>query len=133
MITDYIIASVMINNVPPSAYEQGFDDFLQDMDDPVLFSHFVNKYNVTEGIIIKTHENNSGYNVPCITAYVDYNTWNTWSEDMKEFWNMMFHPEIQKKEKNEWGIDCILPKLSDEEIDNIIIPLEKLKSRFPNV
>ena len=130
MVKDYIISEVLINNVPQSAYENGFEDFLQDMDDPIVFSHFLRKYNVTEGISIQTHEENAGYNVPCITAYVDYNAWNTWSDEMQEFWNKMYHPEIQKIEKNEWNMDCISSKLSDEEADQLIMPLEKLQEMF---
>lgn len=130
MVKDYIISTVLINNVPQSAYENGFEDFLQDMDDPIVFSHFLRKYNVTEGISIQTHEENAGYNVPCITAYVDYNAWNTWSDEMQEFWNKMYHPEIQKLEKNEWNMDCISSKLSDEEADQLIMPLEKLQEMF---
>ena len=130
MVKDYIIATVMINNVPQEAYDQGFEDFLQDMDDPIVFSHFLRKYNVTEGISIETNKPDAGYNVPCITAYVDYNAWNTWSEEMQEFWDKMFHPEIHKKDANEWGIDCISPKLSKEEIDQIIMPLETLQEMF---
>ena len=129
MVKDYIISEVLINNVPQSAYENGFEDFLQDMDDPIVFSHFLRKYNVTEGISIQTHEEH-GYNVPCISAYVDYNAWNTWSDEMQEFWNKMYHPEIQKLEKNEWNMDCISSKLSDEEADQLIMPLEKLQEMF---
>jgi hypothetical protein len=91
------------------------------------------KFNVTEGLSIETHEANAGYNVPCITVYFDYNSWNSWTDEMKEFWDKLYHPEIQKIEKNEWNMDCISSKLSDEEVDNLIIPMEELQSRFPNV
>ena len=133
MTKDYIISTIMINNVPQESYDQGFEDFLQDLDDPVVFSHFMKKFNVTEGLSIETHEDNAGYNVPCITVYFDYNSWNSWTDEMKEFWDKLYHPEIQKIEKNEWNMDCISSKLSDEEVDNLIIPMEELQSRFPNV
>ena len=129
MVKDYIISTVMINNVPQSAYEQGFEDFLQDMDDPVAFSFFMKKYNVSEGITIETHENNAGYNVPCITAYVDYNTWNSWSEEMQSFWSLAPNPELHQV-KEEEGITYISSKFTDDEVEQLIIPLGELQNRF---
>lgn len=129
MVKDYIVSTVMINNVPQSAYEQGFEDFLQDMDDPVAFSHFLKKYDVSEGITIETHENNAGYNVPCISAYVDYNTWNSWSEEMQGFWDLMPNPELHKVEVKD-NITYVSSKLTDDEVAQLIIPLGELQTRF---
>ena len=78
MIKDYIIDNISIDNVPQEIFKQGFDDFVQDLDDPVVFSYFLNKYEITEGITIVNH-GDVGYEVPCITVYVDYNTWYSWS------------------------------------------------------
>jgi len=133
MTKDYIISTIMINNVPKESYDLGFEDFLQDLDDPVIFSYFMKKFNVTEGISIETHEDKAGYNVPCITVYFDYNSWRSWSDEMKEFWDKLYHSEIQKIEKNEWNMDCVMIKLSDEEVNDLIIPMEELQSRFHNV
>lgn len=132
MTKDYIINNISINNIPQEIIDQGFEDFLQDLDDPVIFSHFMKKFNVTEGVTVENH-GDVGYQVPCITVYFDYNSWNTWTDEMKEYWDIMVHPELQKIEKNEWNTDCISSKLSDEEVDNLIIPMEELTSRFPNV
>ena len=129
MVKDYIIATVMINNVPQEAYDQGFEDFLQDMDDPVSLSHFLRKYNVSEGITIETHENNAGYNVPCVSAYVDYNTWNSWSEEMQGFWDLMPNPELHKVEVKD-NITYVSSKLTDDEVAQLIIPLGELQTRF---
>lgn len=129
MVKDYIVSTVMINNVPQDAYEQGFEDFLQDMDDPVSLSHFLRKYNVSEGITIETHENNAGYNVPCVSAYVDYNTWNSWSEEMQGFWDLMPNPELHKVEVKD-NITYVSSKLTDDEVAQLIIPLGELQTRF---
>lgn len=132
MTKDYIINNISINNIPQEIIDQGFEDFLQDLDDPVIFSHFMKKFNVTEGVTVENH-GDVGYQVPCVSVYFDYNTWCSWSDEMKGYWDIMVHPELQKIEKNEWNMDCIMIKLSDEEVDNLIIPMEELTSRFPNV
>ena len=132
MTKDYIINNISINNIPQEIIDQGFEDFLQDLDDPVIFSHFMKKFNVTEGVTVENH-GDVGYQVPCVSVYFDYNTWCSWSDEMKEYWDIMVHPELQKIEKDEWNMDCIMIKLSDEEVDNLIIPMEELTSRFPNV
>lgn len=132
MVNDYIINNVSINNIPNEILEQGFDDLLKDLDDPIVFSHFVKKFNVTEGVSVVNH-GDVGYQVPCVSVYFDYNTWCSWSDEMKGYWFTEVHPELHKIEKNEWGTDSINLKLSDEEVNNVIIPMEDLEVRFPNV
>tara|TARA_B100001287_G_C22544054_1_gene463526 strand:+ start:90 stop:485 length:396 start_codon:yes stop_codon:yes gene_type:complete len=131
LIKDYIIDNISINNVPKEVLEQGFDDFVQDLDDPVVFSYFLNKHEITEGITI-VNNGDVGYEVPCVTVYIDYSNWCSWSEEMKAFWKKTFHPELHNVEKSK-GYTHISLKLSDEEVNNIIIPVEELLLRFHNV
>ena len=79
---DYIIKKVSITNVPQDMFyaDQGFEDMLGDMNDPIALSTFMSKYDVEEDLEIIEHGDKE------VSVLIDFESWCSWNKEMQEFW-----------------------------------------------
>lgn len=82
----FIVSCFLIDNIPEGVQQ---DDFLSDMDDGYQISYFIKSYPGLSNIKFKLidQEDSAFKDVKCFGAYVEWEDYKKWTEQMKEFWN----------------------------------------------
>lgn len=82
----FIIGGFLINGYPEELQTQDEHDMLSDMDDGYEISYFIKSYPGLHKVRFVKYEE-SMFDCEQYTAYVQWEDYQTWTQEMKDFWD----------------------------------------------